>query len=142
MVQIGRLFSGGGVYGVLISIEKFFHVEKTLQKIPVAAHIYTMFFVIIGWVFFRADSLGQAVTYLSVMFGLHGNPLSDGGILLLKQFWFFLLLGIVLAVPIRIKEKDNLMSKVFYIVGMLTVFIFALIFVVKGGYSPFIYFNF
>jgi alginate O-acetyltransferase complex protein AlgI len=37
---------------------------------PVWAHIYTMLVVMIGWVFFRADTLSRAVAFLTAMAGL------------------------------------------------------------------------
>src|SRR6185436_2150738 len=37
---------------------------------PVWAHIYTMLVVMIGWVFFRADTLTEAVAFLRAMAGM------------------------------------------------------------------------
>ena len=40
--------------------------------------VYTMIFVLIGWVIFRADSVRDALRFLGNMFGFYGNPFSDG----------------------------------------------------------------
>lgn len=136
----------GVMYGLLICMEKLTKFETKNSKIGILSNFYTMFFVVIGWVIFRADSLQQAGIYLAAMFGQTGNVLIDNGIVLIEQFWFYLLLGVVFSFPIGklklFKEKETNTGKVLYIAGMLCVVVLALVFVVKGGYNPFIYFNF
>jgi len=94
------------------------------------------------WVVFRANSLGEAVDYCSVMLGLGQSDFVG------SDFWFYLgslklylLLGVLFSFPVApwIKGKfNNLIGEIAYI------FLFMLCFmsVVKGGYNPFIYFNF
>jgi alginate O-acetyltransferase complex protein AlgI len=66
-------FVWGLMYFVLISLEKLTGFYK---KIGFFGHIYTMLFVVFGWVIFRADSLTSAYAYLTAMFGGGGgiNP--------------------------------------------------------------------
>ena len=136
----------GLMYGVLICFEKLIGFEKKAKKLGVLSNLYTMLFVIIGWVIFRADSLSQAGLYLSAMFGRLGNPVLDNGIQLLKQFAVYLIFGILFAMPLENiklqKCEEKITGKILYVTGTLCIFIIAMAFVAKGGYNPFIYFNF
>ena len=59
----------GGYYGVLLIIEKLF-LLKVLKKIPAFfSHVYTLFFVVIGWVIFGFDDMTKGWEYLKGMFG-------------------------------------------------------------------------
>lgn len=134
----------GILYFVLIGVEKFTGIEKRMGF--VFSHIYTMFFVILGWVLFRADSLSDAGVYIKSMFGLNGNALISGGWNLLSQYGFFMILGIIFSFPISdlkiFKGKNPLVGEVAYVVAELVMLFFSIVYVVKGGYNPFIYFNF
>lgn len=136
----------GLMYGLLICFEKLIGFEKQTKKLGIFSNLYTMFFVIIGWVIFRADSLEQAGLYLSAMFGRLGNPVLDNGVQLLKQFAVYFILGIIFAMPLEniklSKCDEKVTGKILYVAGTVGVFIMAMVFVVKGGYNPFIYFNF
>lgn len=67
----------GLYYFLLLFIEKAF-LGKLLGRAPAfVRHIYTMFFVVIGWVIFVFDStdgltLGRGAGYLKAMFGMGG----------------------------------------------------------------------
>jgi len=62
----------GLYYGVLICLEKLLKLEK--RAIPaVVRHIGSLFFIVMGWVLFRADMVLQAVRYVCAMFG--GAPM-------------------------------------------------------------------
>ena len=66
----------GGYYGVLLIIEKLF-LLKVLKKIPAFfSHVYTLFFVVIGWVIFGFDDMTKGWEYLKGMFGFGGLQLS------------------------------------------------------------------
>lgn len=67
----------GGYYGVLLIIEKLF-LLKVLKKIPAFfSHVYTLFFVVIGWVIFGFDDMTKGWEYLKGMFGFGGLQLVD-----------------------------------------------------------------
>lgn len=56
----------GLMYFVLLILEKFFHMDEKMGKFK---NLYTMFFVMMGWVLFRSDSLSAALVYICSMFG-------------------------------------------------------------------------
>ena len=133
----------GLMYFVLIVIEKLINLKNKKIKI---GHLYTMFFVIIGWVLFRTESLNQCFTYLKVMFD-YKNLIDIYAINLLKQFSIFIVLGIVFAFPIipTIKKyinKNKKLELILYTISIILLYLLDIIYVVKSGYNPFIYFNF
>ena len=107
-----------------------------------------MFFVIVGWVIFRADTASYALSYLGTMIGFSGVGLLDGVFTaLLGQYWIIILAGIVLSVInkekiVKVFSKGQNVYSVVYIVAYLLLFFVTICGVVKGGNDPFIYFNF
>ena len=101
-----------------------------------------------AWVLFRAADLGAAVRYLAAMFGANGWWESTA------LFWgreqlVFIAAGLFFAVPtaqwIRDKVETSRLAPLWnglYIFGLIAVFAVAVVFLVKGTYNPFIYFNF
>jgi len=132
-------------YFVFIALEKFL---LPVQKFPkFFGHLYAILIVVFLWVVFRASSLADAVDYYCVMLGLGQSSFFS------PDFWFYLsslklylALGVLFSFPVVpwLKGKfpffasANLVNEIAYI------FLFALCFisVIKGGYNPFIYFNF
>ncbi len=129
----------GLLYFVFIALEKVSGIEKQGLWI---GHIYTLLLVVVGWVLFRSDNVGSAISYLLVMFGISGNKLFDAAFFsLFQQFWILLALGSVFSV-FKVKEYENKLfqagSLILYVIG----FFATVTFVIKGDYNPFIYFNF
>ena len=82
----------GLYYFVLLVIEKNF-LLKFLKKCPLAAHIYTLFFVVLGWGIFTANQPGAPLGLL-----LQKLFVPQGGIspvYYLRNYGVFLMLGCV-----------------------------------------------
>lgn len=63
-------------HGIFILIERVGKQHNIQLKLPIVAKwFYTMLVVVIGWVLFRSNTLGQALDYLRVMFGFSGQPI-------------------------------------------------------------------
>ncbi len=135
----------GLLYFVLLSLEK---LTRFPEKLRFFSHIYTMLFVIIGWVLFRAESLSEAFSYLQTMFFCSGAEIFDPEALFyLDNYKFYLVAGIIACFPIAPKIKEKIKIKrtayeSFAAVALLATFIISLTFTIKGSYNPFIYFNF
>ena len=138
----------GLMYFVLLVIEKTTGIINKKGKVLNAFKwLYTIFFVIIGWIVFRADTLSDAVIYLKTVFGLNGNTFSDG----LFTGWFsqnviLLIIGGLLSTPVfkwlTNKAKGNAAAKWIGVVGLCGLFVLSVASLVSNSYNPFIYFNF
>jgi len=138
----------GLLYFVLLTFEKYFDINKLNKKFDIPRHLYTMFFVIIGWVVFRAENVYQAVKYIKNMFGLNYNVFIDNAFVeYITEFYFYFLVGIIFSYPTKkivhkIIDTDKPFVQTAYVVTLLLIFFVTVSFLVKGSYNPFIYFNF
>ena len=64
-------------------------------------HAYTMLVVMVGWVFFRADTLGGAIAFLKAMAGLSPAAPTPFGVqwYLTPELWLALAAGVVGSTP-------------------------------------------
>src|SRR5690606_4990175 len=63
----------GLFHGLFIILERL-GLGRLLKKLPSPiSHTYTLIVVIFGWVFFRADTLKDAMTYIKRMFFFNNN---------------------------------------------------------------------
>lgn len=137
----------GIMYFVLISIEKLIGFEKKFNKLSFIKHIYTMFFVILGWVIFRSSNITEAFSYMGKMFGVRASGIFDAYFYLnIVENLIFIIVATIFSAPIykiiKKKVKENKFIAPIYVMGMLILFIVAISYILKGAYNPFIYFNF
>ena len=139
-------------HGIFILIERVGKQHNIQLKLPIVAKwFYTMLVVIIGWVLFRSNTLGQALDYLRVMFGFSGQPIfNQYTIFMLKENAVLLVFASLFSTPVVKKAKD-IFSKTNFTDNILTilspcvylvVLIVSIAFTVTSTYNPFIYFNF
>lgn len=131
----------GLFHGCFLILERIgFH--KVLEKLPaIVQHIYTVFVVMIGWVFFRADSLGAAIAYIGGMFMPYGQDVINLRLLVDGKYILCIIAGIFFSAPhgkFLEKIKNGGISSVLVIL----LFILALCYMIGSGYSPFLYFRF
>ena len=141
----------GLMYFVLLTLEKLSGLGKTMDRskglVAIMGHIYTMLFVILGWVLFRADNIGQAVCYVKTMFGLRASGFVDAGVgALIVQNWMYYVAAAVACLPIvrQMDEKNNqkLWWNILYVVFLIMVLLLSILYILNNSYNPFIYFNF
>lgn len=137
-------FLWGFLYFVLLTVEKLIGFDR---KLGWFGHVYTMFFVIIGWVIFRAESLSDMCVYLGAMFGrASGGLVDDGALAFLKQTQVYYLAAIVCSTPLfaRLdrKLKQYAWWNIGYVIALAALFVVTLTFIFNQSYNPFIYFNF
>lgn len=138
----------GLMYFLLLVIEKLTGVyKKNGRIINIFKWLYTMLFVILGWVIFRAESIGDAMYYLGSMFGLTGNNFVDG----MFTGWFeqnliMLCVGVVLCTPLfrwlSNKTKNSNVMGFVKAGGLICLLVLSIASLVSSSYNPFIYFNF
>jgi len=144
----------GLYFGVLLITEKFVF-KQLLTKLPAFfRHSYALFLIMIGWVFFRSESLTHALMYLRTMFGLTNEGMIDMTTrVTLHDDGFLFIIGMIAATPIiqtvleKLKQKNINSTSVTVtsiILPMLyiTLFMLVVIKLVNSTYNPFIYFRF
>ena len=138
----------GLMYFILLTIEKLTQFYKTEnKKAKPFLWIYTMFFVIIGWVIFRSSSIQEAFIYIGGMFGINANSfISPLFFDCIGQVIIFLILGILFSFPLvpKIKEKikENTITEIIYIILLVSIFVLSISSIIGSANNPFIYFNF
>lgn len=113
---------------------------KKWHGIPFFAHVYTLAVVLFSFTLFRAESLTLAVKYAGQMLGIGVNGMADYTTrFLIKDNFVMLAIGILASTPLLGKLfKTNWIKELL----LMTLLLLSIVFVIKGGYSPFIYFNF
>lgn len=94
----------GFMYFMLLILEKFFHMDEKMGKFK---NLYTMFFVMMGWVLFRSDSLSAALVYIRSMFGFGCKGFIDAYVIqYFKQYILYFIMGILCCFPIFKKYQS------------------------------------
>lgn len=139
----------GLFYGIFLIVERL-GLNRILAKLPkFFGWIYTMLVVLVGWVFFRADTMSAAIKYIGEMFSFNGG-LTHAMSQFTNLSFFVMLLALLISAPVYpfIKEKIEktaLGEKLFMVVEILLVaglLIASVIFLTGSDYNPFIYFRF
>jgi alginate O-acetyltransferase complex protein AlgI len=97
-----RFIVWGLYHGAFLMLERF-GLGRLLERAPrVARHVYAVLVVMVGWVFFRADSLRQALAYLGEMARLphFAGPEVGLAVLLNAQSIAALVAGTLFAAPL------------------------------------------
>ena len=143
----------GMLHGVFIVLERLF-LEDALKKIwkPIS-HIYTLLIVMIGWVFFRADTLDHSILYLKKMFYL--VPSGDSTVFYASNFIniqtvIIAVLALVFSFPIfpfvknKFKEvySNSIALQAVYYCGLICLLYIVMMYLSVDTYNPFIYFRF
>jgi alginate O-acetyltransferase complex protein AlgI len=139
----------GLFHGLFIVIERI-GFDKILPSLwKPFQHIYTLLVVLIGWVFFRAETLQEAWIYLQKMFWPSVNSVAVNSYLDFFHFnprvMFFSLIAIIFCMPVYSYFDKFSDSTSFYIVRtivLLLLFLLSLIYLGADSYNPFIYFRF
>lgn len=139
----------GVIYGTLIVFEKICGISQKLSGRGILCgmlyRIFTIFVIIVCWVIFRAENITQAFSYLNVMLW---NPFcSKDGLqmmcMYMKEYKCEFIVGLLLCCPPNSKLQNACKYFEFPILIMIyLLFLTSISYIVKGTYSPFIYFNF
>lgn len=140
----------GLLYAVLLMFEKLIGL-KFLKKTKVISHVYTMLFVILGFVIFDAASLSDAFSYIGSMFGAGGYPLvSEEALYALRSYAVVFIIGIIGATPlaknliakVRTASGAQLALNIAEPVVLVALLAVCTAYMVDGAFNPFLYFRF
>lgn len=141
-----------GIYhGVLTMAETLLEGKKQKESSgalrilkKVFGHIYTLLAVLIGFVIFRADSLGQAFSYIGTMFSFTATAAGTMEALsvLNPLFIITLILAVVFSMPVSKLIKNKKMKFYGGLAVSLLLYLLCILEIAAGSYNPFIYFRF
>ncbi len=144
----------GLFHGLFLVLERL-GLEKLLKRCwrPLQ-HIYTILIVLIGWVFFRTESLTEAVILLEKLFVYENSSASESHLAMLinNEIWLILLLAVIFSTPfvakicdwskrITINNHSSILS-ICYDVVLFGIFFISCMYLAAGTYNPFIYYRF
>lgn len=138
----------GLYYFVLLMIEKTFLLDKLKKAPAIVSHIYTLFFVLFGWLLFVFEDLSAGMVWLGNMFGANVTGFANMGDIynLVRNLIFFVILAVA-CTPLpkklytRLTEKSVAMKTV-AAVGGTAVLLVCMAYLVDSTFNPFLYFRF
>ena len=138
----------GTYFGILIIIEKL-GFGKILERLPcIVSRLYTFLLVVVGWVFFDIEGLGNAVNYLKAMFGATGTLIDDTSkYLFVTNVFIFIICALASTQVIKKlyekldEERGNILAYAMPVL-QLGVMILCTAYLVNATYNPFLYFRF
>ena len=139
----------GLYYGILLLLEKYV-LRDVLERLPgIVKHIYTLFFVMIGWVLFFSPGMGDALRYIGTMFGIGAHGFVDStGIYYLYNYLILFVLSIICSAPYAFKKFQQIIfggarGRTAIAMGAyMALFFLSLAYLVNATYNPFLYFRF
>lgn len=136
----------GLMFAVLLIMEKLW-LLKPLSKCRPLAHLYVVFFVVISFVIFNAENMGQALSDIGGLFGAGGIPLvSAEAVYCLRSFALVLILAVLGATPllrnglVRLSQYPTA-GKILNALEPFTLFVLLLVmtgYLVDGSFNPFL----
>ena len=108
-------------------------------------HVYTLLVVLIGFVFFRADSMHQGAAWIKTMFTGFGSNTAAMSLALEQLTPLYLVtaaVGIVACCPVKMLVKKGRAYEAVTAAGSLALLLLCMLSLASGTYNPFIYFRF
>ena len=129
----------GLYFFILICIEKN-GLLNLLNKHKLISHIYTIFFILVGWVLFAVIDLNQIINFFKKMFIFNaGNE------------WIYYLRNYIITYNIAIIFSTSFLKKIYNkfvksnivdTIILITIFLLSIAYLVDSSYNPFLYFRF
>jgi alginate O-acetyltransferase complex protein AlgI len=147
-------FIAWGLYfGLLLMMEKFVIGKYLKQLWSPFQHIYALIFIVLGWLLFRAETLGYALDYLGVMLGLRGQAIfSTQALYYIIEYKVEFIIAIVASMPIypillvKLENMKNkalgIISRYFRYFALVALFGTCIMYLINSTFNPFIYFRF
>jgi alginate O-acetyltransferase complex protein AlgI len=138
----------GGYFGLILAIEASGWGKK-LTKAPIfIQHFYSIFLIMIGWVFFRYTNLNIWGPYFKALFGFSGwSGVENLRSLKIVFYIPIMVIAILVCTPIGKKIENRISSQQGYrrlIVDLilLIIFVISVFYLLSNGFRPFLYSQF
>ena len=133
----------GLYFAVILVLEKKLY-GKRLNKTKVFKYIYTIVLVVISFVIFNCETIGDIKIFLSSMFGLNNLPLINTETLYyIRSYLILLIIAIIASTPL-LKVIGNKIKKLEFLEPVIYIGIIILVtaYLVDTSFNPFLYFRF
>lgn len=141
----------GLMFGVILLIEKLL-IGKYLEKMPdIIKRIYVLFIVMISFIIFNANNIGEAFNNIKGLFGINGEVfINNYSLYYLRSYAVIIIIAIIGATPIikKIIEKlkrNKVMNGIINIIELIAMIVLLVIctaYSIDNSYNPFLYFRF
>lgn len=131
----------GMYHGFFLVIERTSYQRVIISLPSFLKFILNFTLINIGWVFFRAENLGDSVSFIKILFGANGLGIPQ----VISLFDFRWLIGIFFSTLFAFEWSyiSKISAKIYLTrVFAFVVFILSVFFLVANNYNPFIYFRF
>ncbi|MBO6259452.1 MAG: MBOAT family protein [Lachnospiraceae bacterium] len=127
----------------LLLFERKIKYGKKLKFPLFFSYVYSLLAAVFGWVIFFSPDLPTAFRYIGQMFYAKGTPVlgasAASALFYLKDNILFFIAAAVFSTPVG-KKIDS--APAVKRILLIAAFMVCIVYILKGGYSPFIYFNF
>ncbi len=133
----------GLYFAVILVLEKKIY-GKYLNNTKVLKYIYTIGLVVISFVIFNCETIGDIKIFLSSMFGLNNLPLINTETLYyIRSYLILLIIAIIASTPL-LKVIGNKIKKLEFLEPVIYIGIIILVtaYLVDTSFNPFLYFRF
>lgn len=147
----GWNFLAWGLLFALLLIGEKLLWKRPLERHPWFGHFYVIFWVILSFVLFNAESFSQAAADLGALFGAGGLPLrSLEGLYMLRSNLILLLLAGIGATPlpkllfqrVQATQAGIRALSVIQPLAIAALLLLSTAYLVDGSFNPFLYFRF
>jgi alginate O-acetyltransferase complex protein AlgI len=149
----------GAYHGLFLAAERALGIEATPRGSAILRRVYTLLVVMVGWVFFRAETLSGAIEVLAAMVGLgRGDGVTTTlGMVADARVWWAFGFGVLAATPWPRDSLRGLWASAVSvspspwlrvalgsaeIAGLALLMIGSFALLAADSYNPFIYFRF
>lgn len=134
----------GGYHGALLAIERAAGKKSLLSRAPVAAQrALTFVLVLLGWVLFRCEGLGQAGALFGGMIGMHG-VVGTGAVWMSEYALSAIMLAVAAVLAFGVPNTWEIKWRYGFPLATVLVVLFAVcvMVILVNTSSPFLYFQF
>ena len=114
------------------------------KALKLLGHIYTLFAVMIGFVIFRADNMGQAWQFIVRMFSFGTTAVGSmtAASVMSPLFIITMIIAMAACTPVLKGLPDNRTMQLMGKVATVILYLLCIMEIAAGSYNPFIYFRF
>ena len=147
----------GLYHGCFLVLERTALARNLIERLPrILQHGYVLVVVVIGWIFFRAETLDYALGYLSAMFQFSTPALFNSYLFLAinNEFYLALAIGLVGMGPIQafFQHRETTTApppwwqsrpcRVAGLCSLMFILVYSVASLMGGAHNPFLYFRF